>query len=168
MKYVDVRDRIKDGDLILVKGNWKSLFRAGIKIVTKSPYTHAGLAVWLDGGLWIAEINGGGNHVIPMSQIKDPFDVFECPVDRLFVRTSILELLRDHHSYAFLELLRIFIYRLTGLITPELSQDGSYVCNEYVARVYSDCGWEIKEQVFWPGSLAKLLGSNKLSIEAEK
>lgn len=142
MDYATARDRIVDGDMIAVRGT--GAFARLIQLVTRSPYSHCAVAVWLDGGLWASEINGGGNHLIPVSQIKDDFDVYRPHggIDTDTVRAAIFELLRDRKEYAVLELLRIALYYMLGIVVWKMSR-GEYVCNEYAAEIYSRAGYSL-------------------------
>lgn len=139
MDYAMARNEICDGDLIAVRGR-RGIVAVLTRLLTRSPYTHCAVAVWVDGGLWAAEINGGGNHLVPVSQIDQDFDVFRSPVvNMLDVRMVIFELLRDHRAYAVLELLRVAVYYLTGIVLTKRF-DGALICNEFAAEVYRQAG----------------------------
>ncbi|WP_394780589.1 hypothetical protein [Undibacterium sp.] len=66
LNYDQARYQIDDGDLIAVCGR-DSIVSTLTRFFTRSAYTHTGIAVWLDSGLWMMELNGGRNHAIPMS-----------------------------------------------------------------------------------------------------
>lgn len=137
MSYADARGMINTGDLIAVKSR-RGLLPWLTRLVTRAPWTHTAIAIWIENGLWAAEINAGGNHLVPVSQIGQPFDVYECPEEAIGVREVILAELRQKSHYAFFELIRIGIYRLTGLSIPDV--DSGYVCNEFSARIYAQSG----------------------------
>lgn len=138
MDYATARNQIQDGDLILEKGR-KGLFAWLTKIVTRSEYTHAAVAVWLQGGLYIAEINGGGNHLVPLSQITQAFDVFRPAGLWPDTREVILNSLRDKVSYSILDAFTIGLRDLFSLRLP-VSRNG-LVCSQYAFIVLRDAGW---------------------------
>ena len=70
LKYDEIRKQIKDGDIFLYKG--KGLLRSGfiatlVQVVTRSPYSHAGMAVWWNQRLMVIEAIGNGVIVNPLS-----------------------------------------------------------------------------------------------------
>lgn len=137
MLYFLARGLINTGDLIAVKSR-RGILALLTRLITRAPYTHTAVAIWIENGLWAAEINGGGSHLVPVSQIGQPFDVYECPEEAIGVREVILAELRQKSHYAFFELIRIGIYRLTGFSIPDI--DAGYVCNEFSARIYAQSG----------------------------
>ncbi len=71
-RYHDVRDEIRDGDLILVRGrSWLAWL---IRLRTSSPFAHCGLAMWVAVGgerrLCVFEaMEGIGVQLIPLSTV---------------------------------------------------------------------------------------------------
>lgn len=142
MKYADARESIEDGDLIAVKSKHGGL-PALTRYFTRSPYTHTAVALWLDGGLWIAEMGAGGNVLVPLSRYADTeFDVFDCPAYFELVRKVTLELLRDKIDYDFADLLRIALHNLLRCKLP--TDTGGMICSAYSARIYLLSGWRPK------------------------
>jgi hypothetical protein len=148
MSYGEARVLIRDGDAILVKGRRHGL-NALIKLFTGSEYTHAGLAVWIGGGLYLAEMNAGGNHLVPLSRYADtPFDVYRPPMTSAWAEMHtpagwagcVLDSLREKISYDFLDLARIAAHNALNLRLPR-TDTGGLVCSAYVARVYQQAGW---------------------------
>lgn len=99
--YQRARPLIRDGDLIAVRGS--HLIDRLTSIVTRSPYTHTGVAVWLDGRLFMADLNSGRNHLTALSCI-DNFDVFMPPIgiDRTQIRKAVFDWLAKPISYGML------------------------------------------------------------------
>lgn len=158
LSYDEARDLIEDGDLIATRKT-HSLFNWATKFFTREEYTHNGLAIWLDDGLWMSEINGGKNHLIPMSQLAgEDFDVC-CPpegLDRREIRREILESLRVKIPYGKLAAFA------TGLV--EFFNLGIYIhwrnilhCAGISIRTYERAGWPRHTYVMSPGKLVKLL-----------
>lgn len=141
MKYADIRDQIRDGDLIAVRSNHRGL-PALTRFFTRSPYTHTAVAIWLDGGLWAAEMNAGGNALVPLSRwANTDFDVFAHPPFEYAydVRYAILESLRGKIDYDLADLLRIAAHNVLHCKLP--TDTGGLVCSAYSAKIYSLCGW---------------------------
>jgi hypothetical protein len=83
MHYRDIRESIRDGDLVLVRGrSWQSWF---IRQWTQSRFSHCGIAVWVSiggvGRLCLLEaVQDHGVRMLPLSQLLDrdgEFDWFE-------------------------------------------------------------------------------------------
>lgn len=105
-KYEDVRQRIRDGDLITVRG--QHLIDHITSAVTASPYTHTGVAVWLDDRLFMADLNSGRNHLTALSCVPD-FDVYAPPagLDRPTIRAAVFDWLADPINYGMLAFVAI-------------------------------------------------------------
>lgn len=155
--YENARSHILDGDCIAVRK--KTGFLPTLtRYFTDSEYTHTGIAVWLDGGLWVAELNGGGNHVIPLSQIEGvDFDVFEPPPNtRPRIREAVLEASRVKTPYAFL------LLPVIGLLNwvkakVYLPWRRLLVCTGYCVMVYEKAGWQAPSRALSPKQLVELL-----------
>ena len=97
--YHEIRPHVADGDLVAVRSR-HGVFPNLTRLITGSPYTHTAIALWIEGGLWIAEMRSGGNVLVPLSQrANEDFDVFDCPVDRRHLRGQVLGLLRTKIDY---------------------------------------------------------------------
>lgn len=175
MKYAEARELIRDGDALLIQGRSHGL-NALIKLFTRSAYTHAGLALWLGNGLYIAEMNAGGNHLVPLSRYADlPVDVYRAPLTNAYLElhtprgwgSRVLDSLREKISYDFADLIRIGLHNVLHLQLPR-TDTGGLVCSAYVARVYRDSGWiapATMPSIPSPGALAEAFGvSPVLSI----
>lgn len=141
MSYQEARSQIVDGDLISVfKAH--SLFNLATQIFT-GEYTHTGVGVWIEGGLWLAEINGGGNHAVPLSQLqKFGFDVSEPPegVDVSKVKSAILEELREKEPYGYLSAIATGVVEYFGLPITVNWRKGRH-CSGLVTRIWDKSGW---------------------------
>lgn len=161
MNYEEVRDKIQTGDIISVRNN-KGFMHKLTRLVTRSPYTHSGIAIWLDEGLWMAEINGGKNHLIPLSQVDGiDFDVSECPVDRETVKKEILDSLRVSLTYGFVSFVIIGLFDLFK-IKERFRSMKSKVCSEYIQAILVASGWDVPEDMVSPYDLEQKL---KLKFE---
>ncbi|MNK27654.1 hypothetical protein D3C87_460160 [compost metagenome] len=160
MRYSDVRDSIKTGDLVAVKKR-SGPFAIATRLVTKSPYTHTGIAVRVGGRLLLAQANGGGCGLVPLSQEEIyEFDVFDCPVDRTVVEGIIWDMLGTHIPYGYIDLARIFGLFVLGIPLPK--DDGpDMVCSALSAMMYKKAGWAPKglPSIPWPGAVVEALNS---------
>jgi len=162
MKYDDVRNSIKTGDLIGVKRT-TGLFPIATRIVTNSPYTHTGIAIWAGGRLLLAQTNSGGCNLAPLSQeaVYD-FDVFDCPVDRNKCEAAIWAELGTRIPYGFIDCARIFGYKVFCIPLPK--EDGpDLVCSALSARIYMNAGWQPVglPSIPWPGAVTDQLQAVK-------
>lgn len=143
--YAQARTKIHDGDLI-------SVFKAHslFNILTQGftgKYTHVGTAIWLDGGLWLVEMNGGGNHAIPLSQLqKYGFDVSSPPpgVTRSAARREALAALRERESYGFLTAIATGIVEFFGLPIVVNWRKGRH-CAGLCVKIYDKAGWAAED-----------------------
>jgi hypothetical protein len=63
--FREIRDQIKDGDLFLFRGNFRS--SKIFEWLTNSYYSHAALVAWWGGRLMILQAEGPGLQAIPLS-----------------------------------------------------------------------------------------------------
>lgn len=144
--YARLRDRIHTGDLIAIRAT-SGLFPLLTRVVTRSPYTHTAIAVWVTsrGGarrLLVVESNAAGASLAPLSNYADvDFDVFRSPVDRSRVERAVWGLLGTKVHYDVPDLARIAAHRLLGVPLPE-RDDGELICSALSATIYLTAGWQ--------------------------
>lgn len=162
MTYDEVRSQIQTGDLIAVKKK-SGFLPIATRWVTRSPYTHTGIAIWAGGRLLLAQTNAGGCGLIPLSQEQPyDFDIFACPVDKEVIETVIWDMLGERIPYGFFDLVRIFGWLMLKIPLPK--QDGEdLVCSALSAMMYKKAGWNPKDlpSIPWPGAVVKELSSAK-------
>ena len=143
MDYATARPLIRSGDVIGVMssaGLLAKLTRAVMRLSGGKPYTHTGLALWQAGRLYIVELNGGGNHLVPLSQITAPFRVARplpdvSPED---VQIAVDFELETHVGYGAASLILIGLRRLFGA-APRAPW--GLVCSGYVLSILRRLGW---------------------------
>ncbi len=141
MIYADARALIRNGDMVAVRSSHGG-FPALVRAVTGSPYTHTAVALWLEGGVYLAEMDGAKAVLVPLSQYADSnLDVFGCPVDGERVKASALAMLRERIDYDYVDLLRIAAWRLLRLPLPAEDKNG-LVCSAFTARIFLAAGWK--------------------------
>lgn len=163
--YQRARRLIRDGDLIAVRGS--HLIDHLTSAVTRSPYTHTGVAVWADGRLFMADLNSGRNHLTALSAVAD-FDVFMAPdgIDRARIRKAVFDWLAapiDYGMLAFIVIglkcalgLKVFIHWRRIIVCS----GGSVEIYENAARAQADAhqpapaAWLDHTRMLSPGELA--------------
>lgn len=170
--YHEIRPHVADGDLVAVRSR-HGVFPNLTRLVTGSPYTHTAIALWLDGGLWIAEMRRGGNVLVPLSQrANEDFDVFDCPpeVNRANLRAWLLERLRSKIDYDVRDLARIAAHRLLGVPLPA-QDDDQLVCSAWSAMAYLHCRWQprhVLPSIASPGDVVRALGMPKARLDRKR
>jgi len=166
-RYEEVRLQIRNGDVIMYKG--KNILPRLIRWLTKSFYSHAGIAVWWNERLMVMEAVMRGVRVVPLSrniyQHKGNVEWFSCKKeiseeDRL--RMVIFAQEELGKSYARW---RVILFGLKVLfkrdlsITDELRMENKLFCSQYVAQIYNSIGLDLKEnredRFMSPGDIAR-------------
>lgn len=165
MDYTQARPLIQDGDLVAVRETHGFLAPL-TRFFTRSPVTHAGIAIWLDGGLWMAELNGGKNHAIPLSQLQGTdFDVYNPPVvDRAAVRAATLAALRQKIGYGLAALVVIGILNWLQ-VKWFIHARRVLVCSGYCVMIYEAAGWPERSRIISPRELVEQLAP-KLQVRS--
>lgn len=157
MNYQEARSSIFDGDIVEVL-TAHGLFGYATKLFT-GRYTHTAMALWLDGGLWMVELNGGRNHAIPMSQLEDvDFDVYDPPpgLVRSELREAALESIRVRQNYGYLAAVATGINEYFGLgLTIGWTQ--VLDCTGYIIKILEAKGWPRHSFITSPTLLSKEL-----------
>lgn len=141
LTYTEARSLILDGDLISIS-KAHSLFNRLTQILT-GEYVHVGVAVWIDNGLWMVEINGGRNHAVPLSQLKPAgFDVSEPPpgVTAASARFEALEALRGTEEYGFGATIATGLIEFFNIPLVVNWRNGRH-CAGLVTMIYDRAGW---------------------------
>lgn len=160
--YRQARGAIWTGDLVAVKRP-SGFLPVATRLVTRSPYTHTGIAIWVgqpgQRRLLLAQTNAGGCNLVPLSQEACyPFDVFNCPTERAAVEREIWRELGTRVPYGFTDLARIAGHLVLGLPLPR--HDGQdVVCSALSARIYRRAGWRPAglPSIPWPGAVVDSL-----------
>jgi len=154
--YKEARNKIADGDLVAVRAAHGVLGYL-TKFFTRSQYTHTGLAIWDEDGLYLAELNGGRNHKIPMSQLEHiDFDVYEKPHGLRNIRSAITKWLRKPIDYGYLAFFAIGLlnWLKVKMFVPWRK---ILVCSGWCVAVYEEAGWPRRSRVISPQELTEEL-----------
>jgi hypothetical protein len=154
MDYSEYSGLIKTGDLIAIPTAHNILGKL-TQFFTRNVYTHVGVALWIGGELFVAELNGGRNHLIPIIQLKE-FDVYFCPDGLTDVEGAIRKWLSYPVDYGFIAFVAIGL--LTWLkIKYFVHWRRILVCSGYCVAIYETAGWPEFSRVVSPGQLTDQL-----------
>lgn len=176
MDYAQAREQIQSGDVIGVRDAHNILGRA-TQFFTHDPHTHTGVAQWLGGRLFMADLNSGRNHLTALSQLNH-FDVYDPPagLERPAIEVAAFDWLAKPISYG------IAAFILIGLkcalhITAFIHWRKIVVCSggtieilERAAAIMLAQGkqppaaWVEHNRMLSPGELVAELGPPKLRV----
>lgn len=157
MDYNQARTLIEDGDIVQVR-TAHSLFGWLTKLFT-GVYVHTGMAVWLDTGLWLVEINGGGNHIVPLSQLNNKdYDVYSPPSELSpnELKRIALNSIRTREDYGFAATIMSGINEFL-LLNRFIHWRDQLHCTGYVIKILEGAGWAEHSYITSPTALSRLL-----------
>lgn len=162
VSYEEARSLIKSGDLLS--------FRTGSRdakpmhwlteMVTRSPYYHTGIAVWLssEGGesrLFICEAQPSGRRLVPLSMFANlHFDVTESPVAFELIEKMMLERV-GAVPYGFLDYIGVGVRMLFGIAAKD--DNGAEICSEMAQDLFRKAGLVIPEHPLAPNELKEFI-----------
>ena len=159
LRYDRVRREIKNGDILLYKA--KGLLRSGfvptlVQLVTRSPYSHAGLAAWWNERLMVMEAIGKGVIVNPLSL---SLERYHATVEWWCCREEIPDEKRlEMILYAQKELGKSYAALLAFWFMIEMlfignfdkndcfREETSFYCSQFVAQAYNKVGLDLKKE----------------------
>lgn len=162
LRYENARDEIRTGDLIALRGT-RGFMAWAIRLITRSAYTHTGVAMWFNDRLMVIETRQGPASLVPLSQYAhDDFDVFAAPLDSLslvFGRDVMLETIGELIVYAWGDLLRVALHELFGIPLPKRSAK-RLICSSLSETIYRRIGWNPVDlpSIPTPRDLVKAVG----------
>lgn len=144
MNYAEVRPLLETGDVIGVRHPYGFIGEA-TQHFTRSDYTHVGVVLRMANGVWMAELNSGRNHLIPLSQLQHHrFDVYHPPVtDRGKIRIAIHRWLRyqiEYGVWAFIAIGLMDYFKIKFAVRAK----NLLVCSGYLIRIFQTAGWDSK------------------------
>jgi hypothetical protein len=167
LKYNEVRLQIRNGDVIMYTG--KKIVARLISWLTRSPYSHAGIAVWWNERLMVMEAVMRGVRVVPLSrniyQHKGNVEWFSCKKeiaeeDRLrMVIFAQEELGKSYARWKAMLFGLKFLFERDLSIIDELRMENKLFCSQYVAQIYNSVGLDLKkhreDRFMSPGDIAR-------------
>lgn len=171
MKYLEVRDQIADGDILFcsISGGFWNLVKLAQKIhglADLSDVCHVGVAKWAGNRLYITEMDGANDALIPLSQRVDAGNKIRVvrtsyPVDSIFEQQT-----KDAIGYSLWDLVKIGARLVFGGGSGKDAQ-GHAVCSSYVSNWLQAVGWIPPSNfpgVPSPAELAKTLNIEPIFI----
>lgn len=158
VKYNEVRNQIKDGDILLYKG--KGIFTSGlvpsiVQWVTRSPYAHAGIAAWWNNRLMVIEAIGSGVIANPISlslkRYKATVEWFQYEEEisdderRNIVRHAQEELGKGYAIWRTVWFAINILFIRNFEERDKRREENKYFCSQFVAHVYSSAGLDLKK-----------------------
>lgn len=154
LRYDDVRNRIKNGDVFMYRG--KTLQSSLIQWVTRSPYSHAGVAAWWNDRLMTMEAKGNGVVASPFSRsVRQYHGDVEWFVstreiseeDRLrMVIFAQEELGKTYGRWKTIVLGIQTLFSRDPDRRDRLRRQKNLFCSEYVAQIYNSIGLDLKKK----------------------
>ncbi len=147
--YKDVRDQIRDGDVLLFQGT--SLFSRLIRRFTRSRYSHSGLAVWWNDRLFVLEATEPEVRAMPLSILVGHYprvDLYELrtKVDRLrVVQAAQDQLGKKYAVWGIVRFARRLLERIHGGPNPRKPPD-KFICSQLVAYALREGGLVVDDR----------------------
>lgn len=175
MTYEEVREQIKTGDVLGVRGRgFFSLITRTVQrlggLRDQSGITHVGVAWWVEGRLYSVEMDGRHNVLRPLSQhVADGcgVDVYRCPVV-VAMPAQFDRATANPIKYSLLDLLKIGLRLIFGSKTGS-DGDSDMVCSTFAARWLQWASWPPPTgfpDMPSPGELCRALGNPAIAIKA--
>lgn len=166
-QYDDIRNQIQNGDVLMYRG--RSLESRIIMFVTRSRYSHAGIAVWWNERLMVMEAIGKGVVVQSLSQSVYDFygdvELFTSkeeipPEQRLQMITfAQQELGKEYAAWRAILLGLKILFQKNKERRDKLRRERRLFCSYYVAQTYNSIGRDLKKGVsdrfMTPGDIAE-------------
>lgn len=153
IRYDVIRPYIKNGDVLMFKGKYRSSFL--IQRVTKSSYSHAGIAVWWNKRLMVMEAVEEGVRIIPLSRKIESYrgnvEWFTCnreicKRDRLkMVISGQEELGKKYARWKSIVFAWKILFKRKLSEKDEVRKENKLFCSQYVAGIYNSVGLDLKE-----------------------
>lgn len=152
-RYSDVRAHILDGDVLGVKARGPVAW--GIRALTGESLNHVAMLVWIDRGVWVAEmLEGEGYRLLPASQW-----MAEREQDRVFwiqapdpargsetIRQFVLETRVQKPRYSYWTLVSVWWSQIRNIRTP-----GRLVCSTWAEAGWAAAGYNRFTRLADPG-----------------
>jgi hypothetical protein len=165
--YREAREKIRNGDVLMYRG--KSVVSRMIQWVTRSRYSHAGLAAWWNDRLMVLEAVGKGVVVTPLSSnVRNYFGTvewFTCaePLSghqrAMIVEFAQRELGKEYAQWYALTLGLRILFQKDRDRRDALRRERRLFCSHYVAETYNAIGKDLKKGVsdrfMSPGDVAE-------------
>jgi hypothetical protein len=151
MNYWEVRAQINTGDVIGIatRGPLSALIRWVQRLVgfgDRSDMSHMGVAKWIDGRLFLVEMDGVRNVMCPLSQYLGlKMYVFASPVSEVAMTAQFDAVVGRYIGYGYFDLIRIGVRMVFGLESPSAqdTDQTDLVCSHFVLNWLMLAGWVV-------------------------
>jgi hypothetical protein len=156
LSYEDIRSQIKNADILLYRGT--DTVSRGIRWLSRSQYSHAGLVVWWNDRLMVLEAVGNGVVAMPLSMnLKkhhggiDYFRAKENIPEEVRLKMVIFAQEQLGKQYAFSQM-AVFGFKLLLRMSMSPKEkrangaSGQYFCSQYVSDTYLKQGYDLAIQ----------------------
>jgi hypothetical protein len=153
--YEDVRSQIKNGDVLMYRG--RSLQSRIIMFITRSNYSHAGIAGWWNNRLMVMEAVGKGVVATPMSLSVGKYDgrvEWFTSADEItdderlqMIKFAQEELGKEYATWKATKLGLKILFQRDKDARDKLRRERQLFCSYYVAQIYNAIGRDLKRGV---------------------
>jgi hypothetical protein len=153
LRYDLIRSHIKNGDVLMFQGKYRS--SSLIKRLTKSSYSHAGIAVWWNKRLMVMEADSKG---VAISRLSSKLEKYKGKAELYTSKEEISKEDRDRmidfaqeelgKEYATWKALVFgwkILFKKKLSEKDELRKENKLFCSQYVARIYNAGGKDLKK-----------------------
>jgi hypothetical protein len=146
LDYAQTRDTINDGDVLLFQGT--GLFSRLIRWVTRSSYSHSGLAIWWNDRLMVLESTEPEVRIMPLSILVGHYprvDLYKAA--KVYNGVQLFEaateaLGKKYAVWSVVRFLRRIIFRIRGGGDPRKPPD-KFICSQLVSFAYREAGLDL-------------------------
>lgn len=168
MKYEEFRAQVKTGDTIAVyKFPHSDLLGWVIKFLTGDSRIHTAIAFIQEERVFLAEMDGKKNVIVPLSQYDDAkMELYAPPVEANHheFRSAMWDMLGERKDYNWGDIfwMGVCLILHTMRWMPKTKGE-AMICTEFNEQVYRKLGWQppFDGYVVWPSRFCDALGAPK-------
>jgi hypothetical protein len=164
-KYDDIRERIRDGDILLLRGYYTSsrLFER----LTHAAYSHATIALWWGDRLMLLQAEAHGVEAVPLSVAIGTYEGRcdwyplrrEANAEIAAKLPGVIQRCKAYIGlpYGYKNLFKKLFKRLLGIHLYETSPTDGMFCSQFVAEAFKSGGLPLLEANAidtWPKDIA--------------
>jgi uncharacterized protein YycO len=144
--YRTERDTIDDGDVLLFQGT--GLFSRLIRFVTRSTYSHSGLAIWWNDRLMVLESTTPEVRIMPLSILIGHYprvDLYRPTkqLNRVQMFDAATEALGKKYAvWTVVRYVRRILFKIRGGGDPRKPPD-KFICSQLVSFAYREGGLDL-------------------------
>lgn len=146
LEYKKTREEIEDGDVLLFQGT--GVFSRLIRWVTRSRYSHSGIALWWNDRLMVLESTEPEVRVMPLSILVGHYPLVDLyrpsgKVNHVALFEAATEALGKKYAvWTVVRYARRILFRIRGGGDPRKPPD-KFVCSQLVSFAYREAGIDL-------------------------